>query len=153
MDVFAHITYWLFSIWERGVILSYQEITPRVLIARCKMNPTHSWGVILWCIKIDSYTKYNTISSILYVQIRYTIIWAPKQLSLNAINMMQYIVDSPLNLQLDNYYLILIKGRSRIGRHSTIQRNDSGSVYLTLKNDYYTPRNTFSSIVKRGILW
>ena len=29
-----------------------------------------------------------------------------KQLSLNAINMMQYIVDSPLNFQLDNYYLI-----------------------------------------------
>ena len=44
MDVFEHFTYCLFSIWERGVILWKQEITPRVLIARCKMNPTHSWG-------------------------------------------------------------------------------------------------------------
>ena len=45
---------------------------------------------------------------------RYTIIWDPKQLSPDAINMMQNIVDSHLNLQLDNYYLIN-KGRSRMG--------------------------------------
>ena len=44
---------------------------------------------------------------------RYTIIWDPKQLSPDAINMMQNIVDSHLNLQLDNYYLIN-KGRSRM---------------------------------------
>ena len=30
----------------------------------------------------------------------------PKQLSPNAIDIMWYEVDSPLNLQLDNYYLI-----------------------------------------------
>ena len=54
MDVFEHITYCLFSIWGRGVILWYQEITPRLLIAHCKMNPTHSWGSYSMMYRHDS---------------------------------------------------------------------------------------------------
>ena len=56
MDVFAHITYWLFSSSEKGVILWYKEITPRVLIARCKMNPTHSWVSYSMMYRNDSVT-------------------------------------------------------------------------------------------------
>ena len=83
---------------------------------------------------------------------RYTIIWDPNQLSPDAIDMMQYIVDSPLNLQLDNYYLIN-KGVISYGESLHNRIKWVRDVYLTLKNDCYTPRNTLSSIVKRGILW
>ena len=41
-----------------------------------------------------------------------------KAKSPNAINMMQYVVDSPLNLQLDNYYLI---HKGEISFHDTMK--------------------------------
>ena len=42
-------TYYLLALLNlrKGIILQYQEITLRVLIARRKMNPTHSWGRLL----------------------------------------------------------------------------------------------------------
>ena len=63
-----------------GVILRYNEITLGVLISRCTMDPTHSYGELLFydikysaiaylTLQIDSHKACNTVSLILNASI------------------------------------------------------------------------------------
>ena len=118
------------------MMLWYNAITPVVLISRWK------WFIHKMQYDVVDIKCINSLHHHL----------SPTQLSLNAINMMQCVVDSPLNLQLDNYYLIN-KGEISYGKSFHDTTNWLRECLSDVENDYYTPRNTFSSIVERGILW
>ena len=82
----------------------------------CNDSHTLIWRVILayLMLKNNVYTTGNTISSIVNTCIRYTIMWAKGQSSVNAVYMMKYIVGSPLIMYLDDcecictYYLLAL---------------------------------------------
>ena len=54
-------------------------------------------------LKIDSYTTWNMISSIVNVHICFAIILAKRQSSVNTVYLKKYIVDSPLIMWSDDY--------------------------------------------------
>ena len=89
-------------------------------------------------LKIDSYTTWNMISSIVNVHICFTILLAKRQLSVNTVYLKKYIVGSPLIMWLDDYgwicpYYLMALLNLRKGSYFIISGNNSQSAYCTLK--------------------
>ena len=140
---------------QKGGKSLYDKLTPGVLISYCTMAHTLIWRVILLhserttarssylTLKIDSYTTWNMISSIVNVHICFTIILAKRQSSVNTTYSKKDIVGSPLIIWLcDNgciwtYYLLSLLNL-RKGSYSIISGNNSQSVYRTLQNESHT---------------
>ena len=112
---------------------------------------TLTWRVILlhneWTavgssyltLKIDSYTTWNMISSIVNVHICFTILLAKRQSSVNTVYLKKYIVGSPLIMWLDDYgcictYHLMALLNLRKGSYFMISGNNSPSAYRTLQN-------------------
>ena len=94
-------------------------------------------------LKIDSYTTWNMISSIVNVHICFTILLAKRQSSVNTVYLKKYIVGSPLIMWLDDYgcictYYLLSLLNLRKGSYFIISGNNSQSVYRTLQNESHT---------------
>ena len=94
-------------------------------------------------LKIDSYTTWYMISSIVNEHICFTIILAKRQSSVNAVYLKKDIVGSPLILWLcDNgciwtYYLLSLLNL-RKGSYSIISGNNSQTAHRTLQNESHT---------------
>ena len=94
-------------------------------------------------LKIDSYTTWNMISSIVNVHICFPIILAKRQSSVNTVYLKKYIVGSPLIMWLDDYgcictYYLLAFLNFRKGSYFIISENKAQSAYRTLQNESHT---------------
>ena len=116
---------------------------------------TLTWGVILLhnerttagssylTLKIDSYTTWNMISSIVNVHICCTILLAKRQSSVNTVYLKKYIVGTPLTSWLDDYgcictyYLMALLNLIKWS-YFIISGNNSQSAYRTLQNESHT---------------
>ena len=113
-------------------------------------NGSHTliWRVILLhnertTLKIDSYTTWNMISSIVNVHICFTIILAKRQSSVNTVYLKKDIVGGPLIMWLYDYgcictYYLLALLNLRKGSYFIISGNNCQSAYRTLQNESRT---------------
>ena len=108
--------------FQNGGKSLYDKLTPGVPISCCTT------------LKIDSYTTWNMISSIVNVHICFTIILAKRQSSVNTVYLKKDIVGSPLIIWLcDNacictYYLMTLLNL-RKGSYFIMSGNNSQSAY------------------------
>ena len=141
---------------QKGGKSLYDKLTPGVSYLML-YNGSHTliWRVILLhnerttarssylTLKIDSYTTWNMISSIVNVHICFTIILAKGQSSVNTVYLKKDIVGSPLIIWLcDNgciwtYYLPSLLNL-RKGSYFIISGNNPQSAYRTLQNESHT---------------
>ena len=104
-------------------------------------------------LKIDSYTTWNMISSIVNVHICFTIILGKRQSPVNTVYLKKDIVGSPLISWLcDNgciwtYYLLSLLNL-RNGSYSMISGNNSQSAYRTLQNESHTLLGGYSMMYR-----
>ena len=149
----SHVIRYLSADYKTGGKSLYDQLTPGVLISCCTMAHTHihmeSYSIRTTArssyltLKIDSYTTWNMISSVVNVHICFTIILAKRQSSVNTVYLKKDIVGSPLIIWLyDNgciwtYYLLSLLNL-RKGRYSIISGNNSQNAYRTSQNESHT---------------
>ena len=126
--------------YKKGGKSLYDKLTHGVLIS-CSTTATARSSYLT--LKIDSYTTWNMISSIVNVHSCFTIILAKSQSSVNTVYLKKDIEGSPLIIWLcDNgcvwtYYLLSLLNL-RKGSYSIISGNNSQSAYRTLQNESHT---------------
>ena len=118
----------------------WHALTWRVILLH---NEWTTVGSSYLTLKIDSYTTWNMISSIVNVHICFTILLAKRQSSVNTVYLKKYIVGSPLIMWLDDYgcirtYYLMALLNWRKGSYFIISGYNSQNAYRTLQNEYHT---------------
>ena len=115
-------------------------ITWRVSLLQNERTTTGSSYLRL---KIDSYTTWNMVSSIVNVHICFTNLLAKRQSSVDTVYLKKCIVGSPLIMWLYDYgcictYYLMALLNLRKGSYFIISGNNSQSAYRTLQNESHT---------------